>query len=108
MKIKEGFCDIWLPTFLFINREDFALYYQGQYIPEITTDTIDLINKSIKDFSVKSYNVSGRKLELLNRYRELTQQDPVLKANNKSLIETIKPLLILAKTLKEQDNKKKT
>ena len=36
-KLKQGFLDFWIPTFLFIKRQDFALYdvNRGAYIPNV-------------------------------------------------------------------------
>ena len=31
--LKRGFIDCWLPTFLIIKKDDFALYSDGTYIP---------------------------------------------------------------------------
>lgn len=98
-KLKQGFIDFWLPLFLFLKREDFALFFQDNYIPDITLDIADLLNKSIKDFSVKTYNIAGPKLELFNEYRRLINLDEKEQANQKGLVETIKPFLIFYKQL---------
>ncbi len=73
-KLKKGFIDFWVPIFLIAKREDFALFHTiGGFIPFITEDTIDLINKKPQDFLVKSYDVSGLKVNLLESYKELVQ-----------------------------------
>ena len=36
-KVKQGFLDFWIPTYLFIKRQDYALYdaSRGAYIPNV-------------------------------------------------------------------------
>ena len=45
-KLKQGLIDFWLPTFLFIKRDDFALFSEKGYIPIITDKVLDLIIKN--------------------------------------------------------------
>ncbi|OCA80577.1 hypothetical protein BBH99_00295 [Chryseobacterium contaminans] len=73
-KLKKGFVDFWIPLFLIINKEDFALFHEiNGFIPYITEDVLDLIHKSPSNYSIKSYDVSGLKLNLLESYKELVQ-----------------------------------
>lgn len=73
-KLKKGFIHFWIPIFLMSKKEDFALFHtNGGFVPFITEDTIDLIHKKPQDFLVKSYDVSGLKVNLLESYKELVQ-----------------------------------
>ena len=73
-KLKKGFVDFWIPIFLIAKKEDFALFHEeGGFIPFITEDTLDLIHKKPQNFLIKSYDVSGLKLNLLESYKELVQ-----------------------------------
>jgi hypothetical protein len=73
-KLKKGFIDFWVPIFLLAKKEDYALFHSnGGFIPFITEDTIDLIHKKPQDFLIKSYDVSGLKVNLLESYKELVQ-----------------------------------
>ena len=73
-KLKKGFIDFWIPIYLIARSEDFALFHTlGGFVPFITEDTIDLIHKKPQDFLIKSYNVSGLKVNLLESYKELVQ-----------------------------------
>ena len=99
--LKQGLIDFWVGTFLIIKSDEFALYYRGQYVPSLNKDNLELMYKSPKDFVIKSYDISGNKLILFNRYRDLTQLDIVKDANNTSFIQTVKPFLILARDLPE-------
>jgi len=97
--LKQGLIDHWVGIFLILKSDDFALYYKGQYVPDLNKDNLELIYKSPKDFVIKSYDISGRKMLLFNRYRDLTQLDVVQSANTTTFIQTIKPFLILARQL---------
>ncbi|MBR51408.1 MAG: hypothetical protein CMD58_02715 [Gammaproteobacteria bacterium] len=99
--LKQGLIDFWVGIFLIIKSDEFALYYKSQYVPSLNKDNLELIYKSPKDFVIKSYDISGNKLILFNRYRDLTQLDVVKDANTTSFIQTIKPFLILARQLPE-------
>ena len=73
-KLKKGFIDFWIPIFLIAKKEDFALFHSnGGFVPFITEDTLDLIHKKPQDFLIKSYDVSGLKVNLLESYKELVQ-----------------------------------
>ena len=73
-KLKKGFIDFWIPIFLIAKKEDFALFHtDGGFVPYITEDTLDLIHKKPQDFLIKSYDVSGLKVNLLESYKELVQ-----------------------------------
>ncbi|WP_026977603.1 hypothetical protein [Flavobacterium tegetincola] len=73
-KLKKGFTDFWIPTFLIIHKEDFALFHEANgFIPYLTDDVLDLIHKSPTNYSIKSYDVSGLKVNLLESYKELVQ-----------------------------------
>lgn len=73
-KLKKGFVDFWIPIFLIAKKEDYGLFYlDGGFIPYLDEDTIDLIHKKPQNFFIKSYDVSGLKLNLLESYKELVQ-----------------------------------
>ncbi|MBP6664469.1 MAG: hypothetical protein KA168_04170 [Chitinophagales bacterium] len=99
LKLKQVFVDFWLATFLFIKRNDFALFYEGQYIPVISIELIDLLYHEPAKFQIKAFNVSGVRLELFNRYRALIQKSTVESINQQSFVETIKPFLSFYKQL---------
>ena len=73
-KLKKGLINFWIPIFLISKKEDYGLFHSnGGFIPFITEDTIDLIHKKPQDFLIKSYDVSGLKVNLLESYKELVQ-----------------------------------
>lgn len=73
-KLKKGFTEFWVPLFLIVNKEDFALFHESNgFIPYLTEDVLDLVHKSPSNYSIKSYDVSGLKVNLLESYKELVQ-----------------------------------
>jgi hypothetical protein len=106
-KLKKGFIDFWIPIFLFIKRNDYALFGEEKYIPYITEETLDLIGKNPKPFEIKAFDIEGVKLNLFNRYRALLSQSQKENISGKSFIETIKPFLVFYKQLPEYAKKTK-
>jgi hypothetical protein len=104
-KLKQGFIDFWVPTFLFLKRDDFALYSDNVFIPSISDETLELIAKKPKDFTIKSFDIEGVRLDIFNSYRVFLQQETKSKFGNESFIETIKPFLVFYKTLPEYAKK---
>lgn len=100
-KLKQGLIDFWLPTFLFLKRDDFALFGNGIYIPDIQEGTLELLAKSPKDYSIKSFDVEGVRLDIFNRYRQFLNQGTKNQINNLVFIETIRPFLTFYKSLPE-------
>ncbi len=100
-KLKQGFLDFWIPSFLFLKRDDFALYVEGGFIPYITEETLELIAKKPKDFEIKAFDIDGVKLDIFNSYRVILDQESKQKLGNLSFIETIKPFLVFYRTLPE-------
>jgi DNA replication protein DnaC len=83
-KLKQGFIDFWVPTFLFIKREDYALFSNNAFIPNLNIDIIDFITKKSDDFSIKTFDISGIKLDIFNKYRELINLESQEKADKSS------------------------
>ena len=100
-KLKQGFIDFWVPTFLFLKRDDFALFNNEGYIPNLTDHNLELISRNPKDYSIKTFNVQGVKLDIFNSYRVFLNISTKLKFDNNSFIETIKPFIVFYKQLPE-------
>lgn len=72
-KLKKGFIEFWIPILLIIKKEDYALFHElNGFVPFISDDVLDLIHKSPSNYSIKSYDVSGLNINLLEGYKELT------------------------------------
>ncbi|MGB0931443.1 MAG: hypothetical protein ACPGVB_11735, partial [Chitinophagales bacterium] len=106
-KLKQGFIHFWMPTFLFIKRNDFALFQNNRFVPFLTHEVIDLIYRVPNEFKIKSFNVEGIRLDLFNKYRELLNQKTTEELNHQGFIETIRPFLTFYKELPEYTKKTK-
>lgn len=100
-KLKQGFIDFWVPIFLLAKSDEFAIYQDGVYLPEMSLDILDLINKRPHLFTIKAFDVIGIKLELFNRYRVFLNQAENFKPTNKLFIHTIKPFLAFYRDLND-------
>lgn len=100
-KLKQGLIDFWLPTFLFLKRDEFALFGKGIYIPELKEETLELLAKCPDDFTVKAFDMAGVRLDVFNRYRLFLNQGAKEQPNNRAFVETIRPFLTFYKGLKE-------
>lgn len=71
-KLKKGFIDFFIPVYMIVKEQDYALFYQdNNFVPFLSMDNIDLIHKKAADFSIKAYNVEGLNINLLESYKEL-------------------------------------
>lgn len=92
-KMKRGLIEFWLPTFLFIKRQEFALFNDNKFIPELNDEILEIISRNPNKFEIKTFNLDGVRLELFNSYRILLNQSTEIQFNAKSFIQTIKPFL---------------
>jgi len=99
LKLKNGFIEFWIPLFLFIKREEYALYSENGFIPSLDINIIELLLKNPRKFQIKAFNIEGIKLDLFNKYRTLINKNNEYKISSSSFIETIKPFLMFYKGL---------
>lgn len=97
-QLKDGFIEFWIGTFLFIHREDFALF-RDAYIPKFSLDMLELLFKEAKKFQIKTFNVEGVRLELFNKYREIIQAKYEESVKSTTFKETATPFLMFYKKL---------
>ncbi len=98
LRLRKGLIDFWVPTFLFIMRDDFALFFEDRYIPIINEEMLELCVKAPNKIHIKAFSVDGVKLDLFHKYRSfINKNDSTI--GNKSFIETIKPFLVFYKRL---------
>jgi len=100
-KLKKAFVDFWIPTFLFIKREDFAIFEGENFIPDFSYEVIELLIKYPNKYNIKSFDLDGVKLDIFNKYRQLINLEGRSDLNKASFIESIKPFLVFYKQLNE-------
>ena len=106
-KLKQGLIDFWIPTFLFLKRDDFAVFNDESYIPNLSEENLELIAKYPHKYSIKTFDIEGVKLNIFNSYRIFLNQSTDQKIDNVSFIETIKPFIVFFKQLPEYTKKTK-
>lgn len=113
LKLKKGFLDFWIPTFLIIKQEDFALFNEVGYIPNITSEVLTLIYKSPEKFSIKAFNVSNVNIDLFKTYQSFLKQGNTTTELNletktqSTLISTIRPFIVFYRSLPTYTQKTK-
>lgn len=100
-KLKQGFLDFWIPIYLFIRREDYALYDNEVFQASLNQDLIDYIIRYPKNIYIKSFDIQGVKLDLFNKYRSLINRLNEDKITNQTFIDTIRPFLTFYRSLPE-------
>ena len=100
-KLKQGLIDFWVPTFLFLKRDDFAIFNYESYIPALSEENLELIAKYPEKYSIKTFDIEGVKLDIFNSYRAFLNISTEQKFDNNSFIETIKPFIVFYKQLPE-------
>lgn len=98
-KLKQGVIDFWLPIFLFVKQQEFALYNGETFVLNINKELFELLQKRLNDFSIKAFDVSGIKLELFNKYREFLNKERGENITSNSLMDTIRPFFNFYKGL---------
>lgn len=101
-KLKQGFIDFWIPIYLYIKQQDFALYgAAGNYVMGITREVFDLLWKHPGDFTIKAFSVSGVKLEFFRKYRQFLKKNDEIALSKDSFANTFKPFLFFFKNLND-------
>lgn len=101
-KMKQGFIDFWIPIYLYIKQQDFAMYNaSGTYVMNINREVIDLLWKHPGEYTIKAFSVSGVKLEFFRKYRQFLKKDDEIALSKDSFANTFKPFLYFFKNLNE-------
>jgi hypothetical protein len=98
-KLKQGVIDFWIPIFLYVNQQDFALYNGDTFVLNINKEVFELIQKQIKNFSIRAFNVSGVKLDFFKKYRQFLNKEDLNGVTASSFIETVKPFFQFYRSL---------
>jgi hypothetical protein len=106
-KLKKGFIDFWIPIYLTIKRDDYALFDGDIYIPNLSPDFFDAFNKNPQNYFIKAFDIQGIKFDLFNRYRAIINSTKENKISNKVFVDTIRPFLVFYRELPEYTKKTK-
>ncbi len=103
--LKTGFIELWLPIYLIIKDNDYALFQEEAYIPELSYDIVNLVYRNPKLFEIKSYHISDVKKKVFAQYRAYHDHDETTDFSNESFVETIRPFLLVYNKLNEYGRK---
>ena len=92
-KLKQGLIDVWVPLYIFMRRENLALYHQGTFVTDINDATLDLMRRSPQRFQVKGYTVDGVRQRIFNRVRTVTDKETVDEISSSALLESVGELI---------------
>ena len=90
-KLKQGVLDYWIPIFLYIKQQDFALYVDGRFVLNINKEVFEILQKHPGDFTLKCYDVSGVKLDFFNKYRQFFHKDDSIQIKGSGLVGIARP-----------------
>ena len=99
--LKNGFIELWVPIYLIIKENDYALFQEEAYIPELSYDIVNLVYRDPKLFEIKAYHISDVKKKIFSKYRAYHEQDEHADFSNSSFVETIRPFLLVYNGLNE-------
>ena len=97
-KLKQGFIDVWILTYLILRKDDFVLYMGSQYIPYLNKEVVDLILRSPSGYTIKAFSVDGVRRDFFDKYREAMNLIST-ELTGDTFIETIRPFLTFYKKL---------
>lgn len=101
-KLKQGFLEFWIPVYLFIRQQNFAIYNSnGAFVMSINKEFFELLQKNPGDFSIKAFNVNGIKTEFFKKYQQFLNKNSDTKLSTSSFIATFKPFLVFYKNLND-------
>lgn len=100
-KLKQGVVEFWIPIFVYIKQQDFALYEDGRFVLNINKEVFEILQKHPSDFTIKAYNVSGIKVDFFNKYRHFFHKDDNIQIQGSGLIGIAKPFFQYIRSLNE-------
>ena len=91
-KLKQGFLDFWIPTYLYVKKQDYSLYgANGAYIPNINMEFFELLQKHPGEYLIKAFDMTGVRIQIFNQYRKFLNVEAMGRIKSNDFIETIKP-----------------
>ena len=93
-KLKQGFIDFWIPIFLFVRQQSFAVYNdKGTFVMNINKEFFELLQKHPQDYTIKAFNISGVKIEFFKKYQQFLSRDENAAITSDSIVATFKPFI---------------
>jgi hypothetical protein len=99
--LKAGLIELWVPIYLIIKKDDFALFKEEAYVTELTYEMANLVFRNPKLFEIKAFHISDIKKKIFAKYRSLLDQEESVAFSNESFVETIRPFLLIYNDLND-------
>ena len=77
------------------------MYSDGKYVPFLNKEVLELLVRKPSDFAIKAFDVSGVRLDLFNKYREVLNLAHTKGIGETSFVETVRPFITFYKKLPE-------
>ena len=101
-KMKQGFLDVWIPIYLFVSQQDYALYSSnGAYVNALNREVFDLMQKNPSEYTIKAFNVSSVNMEFFRKYRQFLKKDQGVELTRDSFVEVYRPFIQFYRRLNE-------
>ena len=101
-KMKQGFLDVWIPIYLFVCQQDYALYSSnGAYVNALNKEVFDLMQKNPSEYTIKAFNVSSVNMEFFRKYRQFLKKDQGVELTRDSFVEVYRPFIQFYRRLNE-------
>ncbi|MBV2194919.1 MAG: hypothetical protein KUL78_00245 [Flavobacterium sp.] len=98
-KLKQGFIEFWVPIFLIAKQKHIAFYEHDTFIPELTSDTLEVALKQPQKYLISTFNLDKTRLNIFNRYRYFLNLIEENAPNSDTFIETVTPFMVFYKRL---------
>lgn len=103
IKLKQGFIDFWLPVYLIVKHNDYAIYEtdSGAYCPKLEDYMLDLLPKKPGKYAVKAFDAEDDNIDFFNQYRKFVNLGEEFAIKSDKFIETIRPFLFFYNKLND-------
>ena len=90
--VKEGVIPVLLASYLLQHIDEMALYQNGTFVPNLHEAVFELIVKRPEMFSVKYFELTGIKGQILAEIEKVVGVKPNQKTRNTTILNIVKPL----------------
>lgn len=96
---REGIIPVLVLAVLLKHSEDVSVYFDGSFIPILSTEHIEAMLKKPDRFSVKNIEMAGLQLEIFRELETVLKSPKASVTRNKTLLSIVRPLVSFVKSL---------
>ena len=97
--LSDGFIEFWMCTFLFINRNKFALYRDGVYLSDFSIEVAELLFKKPKAFRIKTFKQDEKSVAFFADYNRVMNLSTETSFGESSIVDIARSLILHYKKL---------